>query len=98
MAPPSGSFPDVPSEQLRSNDVRSVEGEAQDCQLEWLLCLANALQTCQRQPSTFEAVPKPLHLTGTTGTAATLPMRPWEFAMRKIQRWRESGSNTRDAA
>lgn len=97
MAPPSGSFPEVPSEKVRSSDVRFVKGEAQDCQFEWLLCLASAFQACQRQPRTFEAAPNQLNLRDTAGTAAP-PMRPWELAMRKIQRWRQSGSNTRDAA
>jgi hypothetical protein len=90
MLPPNGSFP----------DDRSANSDAQDHEFEWLLCLASAFEAFAHQSSNaFETSEKPLHLTGAAGSPSVAPpISAWEFALRKIQRWRQAGSNRRDAA
>ncbi len=73
----------------------STQNAARDHEFEWLLCLACALKSCQLQPPiTFEAAEKHLQL-GEADAAAgpALPLSAWQAALKKIQRWRSSGSN-----
>ena len=74
--------------------------DARDHELEWLLCLASAYKSSRQQvPATFEAADKPLQSKSAGVRAKTEShLSAWQFALRKIQRWRRPGSNRIDAA
>ncbi len=84
MVPPNEPLP-------RFSPAQDV---AQDHEFEWLLCLASAFKSCQRQqPIAFEAAEKPLQLPSANALAETLSPSAWQAALTKSEKLRRSGSD-----
>jgi len=83
-----------------SPSLTAASHSAQDHELEWLLCLASVFQAHLRRSTAASETPQEtLHLeTEPPATIETPDLNAWEFALRKIQRWRRAGLNHRDAA